>query len=140
MGDKKKKENQKDGDKETKEDILCRVPADKVYCQSPVIPCLSQAVKCSCSSGKCTKSGYMHSECFAKYEELIVSYMAKAGRGRTWNDKQRFANVWANKGYDLVFKSCVCDCGHGSLRKEVDWVPPKPQAEGANAAAPTPPE
>ena len=50
--------------------------------------------------------------------------------------------MWANKGYDLVFKSCICDCGHGSLRKvgrtsiietvsvhcvqDVDWVPPKP--------------
>ena len=87
------------------------------------------------SSGKCTMSGYMHTECFAKYEEIIVGYMSKAGRGRTWNDKQRYANVWANKGYDLVFKTCVCDCGHGSLRKDVDWVPPKPEAE---AQAPPP--
>jgi hypothetical protein len=30
----------------------------------------------------------MHTECFAKYEEIIVGYMSKAGRGRTWNDKQ----------------------------------------------------
>ena len=80
-------------------------------------------------------SGYMHTECFNKYEEIIVGYMSKAGRGRTWNDKQRYANVWANKGYDLVFKTCVCDCGHGSLRKDVDWVAPKPEAE-AQAAPP----
>ena len=91
-------------------------------------------IECT-SSGKCTMSGYMHTECFAKYEEIIVGYMSKAGRGRTWNDKQRYANVWANKGYDLVFKTCVCDCGHGSLRKDVDWVPPKAEAE---AQAPPP--
>ena len=35
---------------------------------------------------------------------------------------QRYANVWANKGYDLVFKTCACDCGHGSLRKDQDFV------------------
>lgn len=39
-------------------------------------------------SGKCDKSGYMHLDCFTKYEELIVGYMSKAGRGRTWNEKQ----------------------------------------------------
>jgi len=134
--DKKKKENQKEGDNGSKSGpLMCCVPADKVYCQNPEIESLSVAVKCTCSSGKCTMSGYMHTECFAKYEEIIVGYMSKAGRGRTWNDKQRYANVWANKGYDLVFKTCVCDCGHGSLRKDVDWVPPKPEAE---AQAPPP--
>ena len=39
-------------------------------------------------SGKCTLSGYMHADCFIKYEETIVGYMSKAGRGRTWNEKQ----------------------------------------------------
>ena len=47
---------------------------------------------------------------------------------------QRYANVWANKGYDLVFKTCACDCGHGSLRKDLDFVPPK-AVEGAGAVA-----
>merc|ERR1712202_88126 len=85
----------------------------------------SSVVKVSCSSGKCPKSGFMHTECFDKWEDLIVGFLAKQGRGRTWSDKQRYANVWANKGYDLVFKTCACDCGHGSLRKDLDFVPPK---------------
>jgi len=57
-----------------------------------------------------------------------VGFLAKQGRGRTWSDKQRYANVWANKGYDLVFKTCACDCGHGSLRKDLDYVQPPPAA------------
>ena len=35
---------------------------------------------------------------------------------------QRLANLWTNKGYDLVFKMCSCDCGHGSIRKDPDFV------------------
>ena len=36
------------------------------------------------------------------------------------------ANLWSHKGYDIVFKFCVCDCGHGSLKKDLDYVPPRP--------------
>ena len=62
---------------------------------------------------------------------------------------QRLANIWTNKGYDLVFKFCACDCGHGSIRKDPDYVPPKPEpvaaagdavdnVEGAVGGAPAP--
>ena len=30
----------------------------------------------------------MHAECFTKYEDALVNFMSKQGRGRTWNDKQ----------------------------------------------------
>jgi len=113
---------------------ICCVPEEKVFCSKPEITDPSSVVKVSCSSGKCPKSGFMHTECFDKWEDLIVGFLAKQGRGRTWSDKQRYANVWANKGYDLVFKTCACDCGHGSLRKDLDFVPPK-AVEGAGAVA-----
>ena len=43
--------------------------------------------------------------------------------------------MWANKGYDLVFKTCACDCGHGSFRKDLDFVPAAGAEGGAVAGA-----
>ena len=59
----------------------------------------------------------------SKYEDALVSFMSKSGRGRTWNDKQRYGNMWRTCGYDIVFKKCGCDCGHGYLKKDLDFVP-----------------
>ena len=30
----------------------------------------------------------------------------------------------------MVFKTCACDCGHGSLRKDLDYVPASTPVEG----------
>ena len=30
----------------------------------------------------------------------------------------------------MVFKTCACDCGHGSLRKDLDYVPAPAPVEG----------
>jgi len=128
--DKKKKDKGSENKENGQELKICCVPAEKVFCTKPEITVQSSVVKVLCSSGKCPKSGLMHSECFDKWEDLIVGFLAKQGRGRTWSDKQRYANVWANKGYDLVFKTCACDCGHGSLRKDLDYVPAPAPVEG----------
>jgi len=120
--EKRKKEKNAER-KENEGPGTCCVPEEKVQCSKPAIKDFSTAVKVSCSSGKCSKSGFMHADCFEKWEYLIVGFLAKQGRGRTWSDKQRYANVWANKGYDLVFKTCACDCGHGSLRKDLEYIP-----------------
>jgi hypothetical protein len=29
-------------------------------------------------------------------------------------------------GYEIVYKHCGCSCGHGYLRKDLDWVPSTP--------------
>jgi len=129
--DKKRKEKGSENKENGQELKICCVPAEKVFCTKPEITVQSSVVKVLCSSGKCPKSGLMHTECFDKWEDLIVGFLAKQGRGRTWSDKQRYANVWANKGYDLVFKTCACDCGHGSLRKDLDYVPAPVPVEGA---------
>ena len=42
--------------------------------------------------------------------------------------------MWTNKGYDIVFKFCVCDCGHGSIKKDPDFVPPRPEPVAGAAA------
>ena len=70
----------------------------------------------------------------------MIGFLSKAGRGRTWSDKQRYSNVWANKGYDLVFKFCACDCGHGHIRKDLDWTPPRPAPAPPPAGRPAQPE
>jgi len=132
--DKKKKEKSFECKNNSGDQRTCCVPEEKVFCTKPEISDPSSVVKVDCSSGKCPKSGLMHAECFEKWEDLIVGFLAKQGRGRTWSDKQRYANVWANKGYDLVFKTCACDCGHGSLRKDLDFVPSK-AVDGAAAGA-----
>ena len=36
----------------------------------------------------------MHSDCFDKWEDLIVGFLAKQGRGRTWSDKQVDTNIF----------------------------------------------
>jgi len=128
--DKKRKDKGSENKENGPEQKICCVPAEKVFCSKPEITEQSSVVKVLCSSGKCPKSGLMHTECFDKWEDLIVGFLAKQGRGRTWSDKQRYANVWANKGYDLVFKTCACDCGHGSLRKDLDYVPAPAPVEG----------
>jgi len=46
--------------------------------------------------------------------------------------------MWTNKGYDIVFKFCVCDCGHGSIKKDPDFVPPRPEPVAGAAAGRVP--
>ena len=80
--------------------------AEKVACLKPEITDWTQVVRVICNSPHCNQSGetvvsfllndsncwylpgFMHSECFEKFEELIAHYMSKQGRGRTWNEKQ----------------------------------------------------
>ena len=94
-------------------------------CSDGLIQSLSLAVKVDCSSSKCPKSGYLHSECYEKWEEWLVNMASKLGRGRSWTEQQRQHNLWT-KGYDLVAKSCRCDCG-GFLKRDIDWVAPVPK-------------
>ena len=61
--------------------------------------------------------------------------MSKAGRGRTWNDKQRYGNMWKTCGYDLIFKKAGCDCGHGYLKKDMAFVPKPPVNNNEPGAA-----
>lgn len=59
--------------------------------------------------------------------------------------------MWSTKGYDIIFKKCNCDCGHGYLRweilfcsptqnhlilfrKDLDFVPAPPNNNEAGAA------
>ena len=44
--------------------------------------------------------------------------------------------MWSNKGYDIIFKQCECDCGHGKLKKDLDFVPPVEEPLGAVALDP----
>ena len=48
----------------------------------------------------------MHSDCFTKYEELIVGYMAKAGRGRTWNEKQVGGPLTLSPSHPVTLSPC----------------------------------
>jgi len=75
-------------------------------------------VRVSCSNDSCALAPYMHKDCFTVFEEAALQFLKTSGRGRNWNDKQRQANLWSRKGYDLAYKACGCRCGHGHVKKE----------------------
>ena len=62
--------------------------SEKVGCSRPEIVDWSQVVKVVCNSPHCDQSGFMHAECFNKFESIISHFLSKQGRGRTWNEKQ----------------------------------------------------
>ncbi|CAG0918701.1 unnamed protein product [Notodromas monacha] len=80
-----------------------------------------------CNNDACTSGNYMHGACFREFEQGLMIYLKNCGRARSWSDKQRQQNVWTKKGYDLVYRICMCKCGRGHLRKDLDWVPPRAQ-------------
>ena len=87
----------------------------------------SEAVKILCSNDQCPVSPYLHVACFTSFEETVLVYLKSQGRARGWSDKQRIQNLWTKRGYDLVYKACECSCGHGYVRKDLDWNPPSEQ-------------
>ena len=102
--------------------IHCQILLFRVdYTKYPFIP--DTVVKCICSNENCNQSPYMHTACFQTFEESVLTFLKGQGRARSWSDKQKYQNLWTKRGYDLVYKACDCLCGHGHLRKDLDWVP-----------------
>ena len=103
---------------------------------------LSEAVKVKCSNEQCPHSPYMHTVCFETFEESALQHLRASGRSKSWTEKQRHQNLWTKRGYDLVYKACDCICGHGHVRKDLDWTQPAPanpegdhEGDGAGVAA-----
>lgn len=85
---------------------------------------LSDAVRVLCNNENCNMGQYMHRECFEVWEQAVLVTLKTMGRARSWSERQRTQNLWTKKGYDLVYKACVCKCGHGHIRKDLEWTPP----------------
>ena len=97
---------------------------------------LSCTVKLVCNNSTCSQSRFMHRACFDHWEsKLVALYCKKEGgrKSRNWTEKQKAASVWKQQGYSLVAELCACKCGSGSLRKDLNWVPPKPHGSGPNS-------
>ena len=107
---------------EKKVDLICCVPEPAGGCPLPLQ--LHQAVRVICSNVHCSQSHYMHDQCFIVWEESVLNFIKSRGRARGWTQAQRKINLWTRKGYELAYKACNCLCGHGYLRKDVDWRPP----------------
>jgi len=90
----------------------CRRPGEGVGQDTAAL------VRVSCSNETCGLAPFMHKDCFNAFEEAALQFLKTSGRGRNWNDKQRQANLWSRKGYDLAYKACSCKCGHGHVKKE----------------------
>jgi len=84
------------------------------------------SVRVYCNNESCTESGWMHAPCFQEWEQHVLAYLRSCGRARSWSEKQRLQNLWTKKGYDLAFKACDCKCGRGHLRKDLNYIAPKP--------------
>ena len=87
-------------------------------------------VKMICSNENCNQSPYMHTACFQGFEDSVLTFLKGQGRARGWSDKQKHQNLWTKRGYDLVYKACECLCGHGHIRKDLDWVGPNEGPQG----------
>uniref|UniRef100_A0A0K8VWS4 Headcase protein n=1 Tax=Bactrocera latifrons TaxID=174628 RepID=A0A0K8VWS4_BACLA len=85
---------------------------------------LSDTVRVLCNNENCNMGQYMHRECFDSWEQSVLVTLKTMGRARSWSDRQRTQNLWTKKGYDLVYKACVCKCGHGHIRKDLEWTSP----------------
>lgn len=115
-------------------EITCSAPKD-FSClrgaQGEHIFDLSCTVKLICNNSACTQSRFMHRECFEVWQESVLNYLNKLKDGqkktRNWSDKQKLQNLW-KQGYNLVIEACGCRCGHGHLRKDLNWMPPKSQS------------
>ena len=107
---------------DVKLNLKCCIP--EPTCSNSFTLELHEAVRVTCTNPECSQSGYMHQKCFNVWEENVLNFMKCRGRSRSWNDSQRRANVWTGKGYSLAYKACNCKCGHGYLKKDLDWKPP----------------
>merc|ERR1719209_335010 len=81
---------------------------------------MEETVKLICSNPTCPTSLLMHTNCFAKFEDVTCMKLSKHARCRGWSDRQVRSSVWNQRGYDLAFKFCSCDCGHGHLKKQLE--------------------
>ena len=95
---------------------------------------VSRTVKLICNNTACTRSRFMHSDCFEVWQSSLLSHLNKSKEGqkklRNWSERQKLQNLWKPQGYNLVIDACRCKCGGGSLRKDLNWVPPKPTGSG----------
>lgn len=80
-------------------------------------------VKVTCSNEQCNQSPYMHTACFQTFEESVLCYLKGHSRAKSWSERQKLQNLWTKKAYDLVYKTCACNCTLGHLRKDLDWGP-----------------
>jgi len=91
---------------------------------------INSTVKVICSSSVCTKSKFMHKECFEAWQVLIFNHLNKSKDGqrkaRNWSEKQKTQIIW-KEGYSLVVGACGCRCEQGHLKKDLNWVSPKTQ-------------
>ncbi|XP_073817183.1 headcase protein-like isoform X1 [Musca autumnalis] len=113
--------------------VRCCHPGGECFkSDSPLINLddLSDCVKVICNNENCNVGQYMHRECFDNWEQSILqSLKSMGGRARSWSDRQKAQNLWTKKGYDLVYKVCGCKCSRGHLRKDLEWVAPKPAGQ-----------
>uniref|UniRef100_A0A914XDP3 Headcase middle domain-containing protein n=1 Tax=Plectus sambesii TaxID=2011161 RepID=A0A914XDP3_9BILA len=122
---------QKEDESETtREDCRCCCPRGCVVGELIDVEDPEDAVPLQCSNNDCTVSHWMHRVCFEGFEHHVLAALRQSSRTRGWTDKQRIQNLWTKRGYDICYRACACLCGHGYLKKDTTYVPPKADDEG----------
>ena len=116
--------------REVLQDFLCLRGA-----QGENIFDVSRSVKLICTNPLCTLNLFMHTDCFEVWQNSLLSRLNKSKEGqkklRHWSEKQKLQNLWKQQqGYNLVSEACACKCGEGTVRKHLNWVPPKSNSSG----------
>ena len=84
------------------------------------------AVKMSCSSVQCTKSGLLHAKCFDRLEKHLLKALAATPTGKKWTETQLKANVWNCRGADILHRFSKCSCGGTLCKVEEENKNPAP--------------
>ena len=89
--------------------------------------------KVNCTSKACTQSGFMHPECIFELEELMIKLLKsrqftnsgqkESFRKFDWNTKHGRTFLWKSPAYKFLSKEIKCDCGNGTLHRDIDWPP-----------------
>lgn len=130
--EKKQTNNIDESDNEKK--LICSVPVGIYICSLPQIDItnLEQYVKVICTSKICNQSTWMHDTCFRKFEDHMVNQLSRHGRGRGWTQYMCQQNVWQQKGFEIVYKWCACNCGKGTIKKDIHFY--QQQVQSSNSA------
>ena len=121
---------------------VCDLPTD--CCGQPILQReLVSSGKMICTSSTCDQSGFLHSACLRKVEDILVkllkgnlrifgfggpvSGMREQIKTYNWNTVTAREKIWKESGelnlYHLISRKIKCRCENGLLKRDLDWPP-----------------
>ena len=95
-------------------------------CTQRVIEDPGTAVRMTCSSVQCSKSGLLHAKCFDRLEKHLLKALVATPIGKKWTESQLKSNVWNCRGADILHRFSKCSCGGTLTKAEEENEAPAP--------------